>query len=83
MLYFIFWVVVLLGSILAFVLTIVMNKPKRPKPTTPAEPTMNEPLLNEQAVADEAVIEEGFGDDASPSEAVVADDFAAFDDEFK
>ncbi len=83
MLYFILWVVFLVGSILAFVITAIKNKPKRPKAVAPVPESMDEVSLDDSPAEEEGAVEEGFGDAPFQAEAQDADDFAAFENEFK
>jgi hypothetical protein len=76
MLYFILWVVFLVGVLAAFFATMMMGKPKRPKAAAPAAAPIDD------APAEEAAAEPSFEEVAAPAEQA-ADDFAAFDEEFK
>ena len=83
MIYFILWAVLLVGVVIAFFVTMAMEKPKRPKPIAASVDETDEAASDETPVEEEAQGEAAFEEVSMQAEEAVVDDFAAFDDEFK
>ncbi len=83
MIYFILWAVLLVGVIIAFFVTMVMDKPKRPKAIAAPVDSMDEAAFEDAPVEEESQAEAAFEEVPMQVEEAVVDDFAAFDEEFK
>ncbi|TWT75156.1 hypothetical protein CA85_04450 [Allorhodopirellula solitaria] len=86
MILFICWVVFTLVLIIAFTVAAVLEKRNQDPPAVTEEP-LDESYENSDSMEDEDVVEEFEGaeefSDQPAGDAVAADDFAAFDEEFK
>jgi hypothetical protein len=77
MIFFYFWLIFILGSILAVIITAIMGKRKQDVDSTQVEETESGAVEYTDGGAEEVVEEAAFQADEG------ADDFAAFENQFK